>query len=57
MTQAGADWQVYQYGHTQHAFTNPEAHEQAMGTIYNAQTEKRALQSMKNFLQELMNKE
>ena len=53
MTAAGVDWQVHMYGHTQHAFTNPEAHDKALGTIYNAQAEHRSLQAMTDFLHEL----
>jgi len=53
MTLAKADWQVHQYGHTQHSFTNPEAHNLDMGTIYNAVAERRSLQSMENMLQEV----
>lgn len=51
MTSAKVDWQVHMYGNTQHAFANPEAHDQAMGTVYNACAEQRALQAMDNFLQ------
>ncbi len=36
MTAAGADWQLHAYGHTMHAFTNPEANDPAFGTVYNA---------------------
>jgi len=53
MTKAEADWQVHQYGHTQHAFTNPLAHDLDMGTIYNALAEKRSLQAMRDFLEEI----
>jgi len=53
MTDAGVDWQMHMYGHTQHAFTNPQAHDKTLGTIYNAQAEHRSLQAMSNFLQEL----
>lgn len=53
MTQAKVDWQVHMYGHTQHAFSNPQAHDTQLGTVYNAKAERRALQSMKNFLQEV----
>ena len=53
MTQAKADWQVHMYGHTKHAFTNPHAHDQQLGTIYNASTNQRAMQSMTAFLAEL----
>jgi dienelactone hydrolase len=53
MTLANVDWQVHQYGHTKHAFANPQAHDDKLGTVYNAVAERRSLQSMSNFLQEL----
>lgn len=53
MTKAGVDWQMHMYGQTMHGFTNPLAHDLTMGTVYNAAAEHRALQSMKNFLNEL----
>lgn len=53
MTEAKVDWQVHSYGNTQHAFTNPKAHDSALGTIYNAVAEKRSIQAMTNFLQEI----
>jgi len=49
-----ADWQVHLYGHTQHAFTNPEAHDSQMGTVYNALANKRALQAVTNFFDEAL---
>jgi dienelactone hydrolase len=53
MTQAKADWQMHIYGHTQHAFTNPLAHDQAMGTVYNEKTCQRAWLVAQNFLTEI----
>ena len=53
MTKAKVDWQMHMYGHTQHAFTNPQAHDTQMGTIYDAKAEHRSLQAMTNFLQEI----
>lgn len=53
MTDAGADWQVHMYGHTKHAFTNPQAHDQQMGTVYNANATRRSWQSMTNFLEDV----
>ena len=53
MTDAGADWQVHMYGHTKHAFTNPLAHDEAFGLIYNKQEERRSWLAMTNFLQEM----
>lgn len=53
MTEAKVDWQVHQYGHTQHAFANPQAHDEKLGTIYNPVAERRSMQAMTNFLQEI----
>jgi dienelactone hydrolase len=53
MTEAKVDWQVHMYGHTQHAFANPNAHDTQLGTVYNPIAEKRSLQAMTNFLQEI----
>lgn len=54
MTMAKVDWQVHVYGNTQHGFTNPHAHDTPAGIIYNAKAERRALQAMRNFLQEVL---
>lgn len=53
MTDAGADWQIHAYGLTQHAFTNPEANNPDLGTIYNETANRRSWQSLQNFLAEL----
>lgn len=53
LTQAGADWQVHNYGHTMHAFTNPSANDPGFGTVYQAKADKRSWQSMISFLQEI----
>lgn len=54
MTEAEVDWQVHIYGNTQHAFTNPQAHDMQLGTVYNQTAEKRAFQAMTNFLEEVL---
>ncbi len=54
MTAAKVDWQVHMYGNTQHAFTNPHAHDTHLGTVYNAKAEKRSFQAMSNFLQGIL---
>ena len=53
MTDAGADWQVHMYGHTQHAFTNPSAHDASHGLMFNTTAEHRSMQAMTNFLKEI----
>ena len=53
MTEAGVDWQMHMYGNTQHAFTNPQAHDKALGLIYNAQASRRSFQALTDFLGEL----
>lgn len=53
MTAANVDWQIHVYGHTQHSFTNPNANDAKLGTVYNPVAERRALQAMTNFLKEV----
>lgn len=53
MTQAGADWQLHAYGHTVHAFTNPEANNPDFGTVYQPQADRRSWRAMENFLEEI----
>lgn len=55
MTEAQVDWQVHQYGHTQHGFTNPLACDPVLGTVYSKTAERRSLQAMMNFLNEIFN--
>lgn len=53
MTEAGGDWQIHMYGHVQHGFTNPQAHDTNLGIMYNQMAEHRSWQAMTNFLQEI----
>ena len=53
LSAAGADWQVHAYGNTLHAFTNPGANNPDMGTLYNADADRRSSQALNNFLAEL----
>lgn len=53
MTEKQVDWQIHIYGQTQHAFTNPLAHDAKLGTVYNKKSEERALQAMRDFFQEI----
>ena len=54
MEAAGVDWQLHVYGQTMHAFTNPEADDAYFGTVYNACTANRAMQSMRAFFLEVL---
>ena len=54
LTHAGVDWQIHAYGNTLHAFTNPQANDPGMGTLYNADADKRSWIAMKNFLEEVL---
>lgn len=56
MTKAKVDWQMNIYGHTAHAFTNPEAHNVSHGLIYQPQTKERTWLAMKQFFDEVFNK-
>ncbi len=53
LTQAGADWQIHNYGNTLHAFTNPVANDPGFGTVYQADADRRSWKAMKNFLDEV----
>lgn len=53
MTAMGADWQLHAFGNTMHAFTNPDANDADMGTVYNAAADRRSWIAMQNFLQEI----
>ena len=48
-----ADWQLHAYGNTMHAFTNPDANDRALGTVYNAVADRRSWKAMQDFLAEL----
>jgi dienelactone hydrolase len=53
MTAAEVDWQVHVYGNTQHAFTNPNAHDPNNGLMYNPVADKRSWLSARDFLAEI----
>lgn len=53
MTKAQVDWQVQMYGHVQHAFTNPQAHDTQAGLVYNSLAAARSWLAMELFLQEI----
>ena len=53
LTEAGADWQIHAYGHTSHGFTNPKAHGEIPGVVYNPVAAERSWHSLVNFLEEL----
>jgi len=44
---------LHAYGNTMHAFTNPDANDRALGTVYNAAAERRSWKAMQDFLEEL----
>ena len=52
LTTAGADWQLHVYGRALHAFTNPEANDPKLGTIYDSITDRRSEASCKIILEE-----
>ena len=53
LTKAGADWQAHAYGHTGHAFTNPQANMKDAGLFYVRSAERRAFAALDEFLGEL----
>jgi len=54
MTESRADWQIHAYGHTLHAFTNPNANDRAFGALYDAKADRRAWETTVNFLRECL---
>lgn len=54
MTDSKADWEIHIYGNTQHAFTNPKAHDTKLGLIYNAYADKDSTEKMKGFLKSIL---
>lgn len=53
LTGMGADWQLVGYGNTMHAFTNPAANDPKLGTVYNADSDRRSWNAMREFLSEI----
>lgn len=52
LTSRGADWQIHMFGHTAHAFTNPQAQDREGGFFYNNLSCDRAWKMMQAFLAE-----
>lgn len=53
MTNRNADWQIIAFGHTGHAFTNPNVHDREGGMFYQEKSNRRAWLAMENFFKEL----
>lgn len=54
LTAAKIDWQMYIYGNTSHAFTNPQANDVTHGLVYNQKAAVRSWKSMQNFFKEIL---
>ncbi len=54
MTVKKVDWQIHMYGHTQHAFTNREANDDALGLHYNKNADRRSWMNAELFLREVL---
>ena len=52
LSAAGADWQLHAFGNTQHAFSNPNANNPELGTVYDADADRRAWVAVAEFLAE-----
>lgn len=53
MTKKNVDWQIHIYGHAKHAFANPNANNQDLGTVYNEKADKRSWHAATNFFEEI----
>ncbi|NJM99831.1 MAG: dienelactone hydrolase family protein [Phormidesmis sp. RL_2_1] len=49
LTRRGADWQIHMFGHTGHAFTNPQAQAKAAGMFFNPLSAERGWEMMQLF--------
>lgn len=50
LTRRGADWQIHMFGHTAHAFTNPQAQAREAGMFFNPLSAERGWEMMQSFL-------
>ncbi len=50
LTRCGADWQIHMFGHTAHAFTNPQAQDKAAGMFFHPLSAERGWEMMQGFL-------
>ncbi|MEL7330142.1 MAG: dienelactone hydrolase family protein, partial [Cyanobacteria bacterium J06559_1] len=50
LTRHGADWQIHMFGHTAHAFTNPQAQAREAGMFFNPLSAERGWEMMQSFL-------
>lgn len=53
MKRIGANWSLEVYAGVQHAFTNPQAKDENMGLIYDAEADRRSWIAMKRFFEEV----
>ncbi|HZD53514.1 MAG TPA: dienelactone hydrolase family protein [Woeseiaceae bacterium] len=49
-----ADWQIHAFGHTMHAFTNPQANDPGFGTVFQPDADRRSWQLVQTFLAEVL---
>jgi dienelactone hydrolase len=54
LSAAGAEWEIDMYGHTSHAFTNPQANDSARGLMYRKEVSDRAFAKMRAFFGEVL---
>jgi dienelactone hydrolase len=54
LTDRGADWQMHLFGHTAHAFTNPDANDPGLGTVYHPAADRRSWRYLMDFLDEVL---
>lgn len=54
MKRIGADWELHAYAGAVHAFTNPEAADPALGTVYDPEADRRSGLAMTRFLEEVL---
>jgi dienelactone hydrolase len=53
MKRVDADWQLHAYPGVMHAFTNPKANDPELGTVYDAQADRRSWIEMTRFFEDV----
>ena len=54
LTSLGCDWQMHVYSQALHAFTNPEANDHKLGTVYNKQADNHSSLLLWDFLRGIL---
>jgi dienelactone hydrolase len=54
MKRIHADWELHVYPRVMHSFTNPKANDASLGTVYDAEAERRSWLAMRRFFEDVL---